>query len=52
MRINEQMHMVGHNHPGAEIIELKCGIGMMQRRCHAGRYPIVFQPSRAEQRFV
>jgi len=50
--IDENGHVVGHDDPGAEIMELEHRIRVMQRRCHTACYPVVFQPRGTGLRFV
>src|SRR5450759_2972521 len=46
------MHVVGHDHPGSQLIEMSSALALQEGIGHHPRYSIILQPNRCESGFV
>ena len=48
----QHMHVIGHDHPSSEFVEVPSGLAIQKRVCHCTRYSRVLQPNRPGRSLV
>src|ERR1035437_5446739 len=46
------MHVIGHDHPGSELIKMPSALAIQESISHHARYPVIPQPNRSEGSLV